>query len=155
MLTTGFESGKAREVFGLPDRPRMTETLPQRGYARAAASGADQLSSIMNVSMSTVRRQKSAPSKSAKLSERQIHLIAKALSDPRRHEILQHVGTREAGVLCGEVRGRQPVTAATLSHHIKELENAGLVQVEREGKCMRLILQRDILEAYLDHLRAI
>ncbi|HTR25126.1 MAG TPA: helix-turn-helix domain-containing protein [Terriglobales bacterium] len=105
--------------------------------------------------MPTVRRQKSASSKSVKLSERQIHLIAKALADPRRHEILQHVGSERAGVLCAEVRGRQPVSAPTLSHHIKELENAGLVELEREGKCVRLILKRNVLEAYLDYLRAI
>lgn len=104
--------------------------------------------------MPTADRKKATP-KPIRLSDRQVHLIAKALADPRRHEILQHVGSERAGVLCAEVRGRQPVTAPTLSHHIKELENAGLVQLEREGKCMRLILQRDVLEAYLDHLRAI
>jgi ArsR family transcriptional regulator, arsenate/arsenite/antimonite-responsive transcriptional repressor len=93
--------------------------------------------------------------KSKRLSERQMRLIAKALADPRRHEILRQVGTKSGGVLCADVRERQPVTAATLSHHMKELETAGLVEIVREGKCARLFLQREVLAAYLDHLRAI
>lgn len=104
--------------------------------------------------MSTARQRKT-PSSKSRLTERQLRLIAKALADPRRHEILQQVGSESGGVLCGDVRERHPITAPTLSHHIKELENAGLVEITREGKCMRLQLQRDVLEAYLSHLQSI
>jgi ArsR family transcriptional regulator, arsenate/arsenite/antimonite-responsive transcriptional repressor len=93
--------------------------------------------------------------KRKKLPESQIRLIAKALADPRRHEILKQVGAAGSSVACADLRECQPVTAATLSHHMKELEAAGLITITRKGKFAELVLQRDVLDAYLDHLRQI
>ena len=93
--------------------------------------------------------------KRAVLSANQLHLIAKALADPRRYEILRQIGAGNGSVSCTDVRGRQPISAATLSHHIKELAAAGLITIVRKGKFADLVLHRDVLKAYLNHLGSI
>jgi ArsR family transcriptional regulator len=81
-----------------------------------------------------------------------MRLIAKALADPRRYEILKQIGAKGCAVACADVHNCQPITAATLSHHIRQLEMAGLITVTRQGKFANLMLQRDVFQAYLDHL---
>jgi len=88
-----------------------------------------------------------------RLTETQVLLIAKALGDQRRYEILKRLGERHDALSCGAVRDCMGINPATLSHHMKELEIAGLVEVVREGKFASYILRRDVLEAFFQRLR--
>jgi ArsR family transcriptional regulator len=90
-----------------------------------------------------------------KLSNDQIHMIAKALADPRRLELLRQIGSCPKSMQCADIRGCHPVSAATLSHHMKELETAGLIRVTREGKFASYVLRRDVLQAYTEQLARI
>ncbi len=88
------------------------------------------------------------------LTEDHIQLIARALADPRRYEILKKLAAQKCATPCSNFREMIDIGAPTLSHHMKELETAGLVRSEKEGKFVKYFAQTKVLRAYLDRLKS-
>jgi ArsR family transcriptional regulator len=86
-----------------------------------------------------------------RLADGQFERIAKALSDPRRFALLETIGTNQFcpnAQLCEDF----PVSKATISHHLKELVTAGLVESERDGQYVHYRARPAVLEAYTAEL---
>jgi ArsR family transcriptional regulator len=94
---------------------------------------------------------KRTPTPRNKLSGKQFELIAKALADPRRMALLEAIAGEEE-CACQKLREEFPVSKATISHHIKELVRAGLIEAHRDGQFLNCEIQRDVLEAYTAEL---
>ena len=92
--------------------------------------------------------QKSKPVKDAQ----QLVLVSKALSDPTRVSILRKIAAGQ--IRCGDVRECLGVSAATLSHHMKELERAGLITSQREGRFVNATLEKKAWKQYISELTA-
>lgn len=82
----------------------------------------------------------------------QFQRIAKALADPRRFEILEHIA-QQAEVGCQRLCGCFPVRQATISHHLKELASAGLVESRKDGQYVYYRARPAVIEAYMRELR--
>jgi ArsR family transcriptional regulator, arsenate/arsenite/antimonite-responsive transcriptional repressor len=79
--------------------------------------------------------------------------IAKALADPRRFQILEKIANcREVG--CQRLCEQFPVAQPTMSHHLKELARAGLIEPWREGQFVFYRFRADVLHDYLNALEA-
>ncbi|MDF7815048.1 metalloregulator ArsR/SmtB family transcription factor [Hymenobacter sp. YC55] len=73
--------------------------------------------------------------------------IAKALSDPNRLRILQEIAQAQAPqVGCSELFDVAPVSQPSMSHHVKALVEAGLVESHKEGRCVYLSVNAEKLE---------
>jgi ArsR family transcriptional regulator len=67
------------------------------------------------------------------MEARHIERIAKALADPTRFRILKAIAATDE-INCGDLARRFPIAQATVSHHLKILEEAGLVHVRAAGQ---------------------
>jgi len=70
----------------------------------------------------------------------QVEKISKALADATRLMIFEAISARDH-VNCSELVAMRGVTPATVSHHLKVLTEAGLVECKREGQfvCSRVV----------------
>jgi ArsR family transcriptional regulator len=87
-----------------------------------------------------------------RITGRQFELIAKALADPRRMALLETIAAEDASCPCQRLRDQFPVSKATISHHIKELVRAGLVDARKSGQYLHCEVRRDVLGAYTTEL---
>ncbi|HEY0098321.1 MAG TPA: metalloregulator ArsR/SmtB family transcription factor [Pyrinomonadaceae bacterium] len=83
----------------------------------------------------------------------QFQRIAKALADPRRFEILEVIASAGDEMCCGAVVECFPVAQATVSHHLKELTDAGLIETRAEGQFKLLRARPEVIAEYIAELQ--
>jgi ArsR family transcriptional regulator, arsenate/arsenite/antimonite-responsive transcriptional repressor len=81
----------------------------------------------------------------------QIEKISKALADATRLKIFESISANN-GMICGELVALRGVTPATISHHLKILADAGLIECSRSGQCIH---NRAIPETIAEYSQAL
>ncbi|MFY9234974.1 MAG: metalloregulator ArsR/SmtB family transcription factor [Fimbriimonadaceae bacterium] len=94
----------------------------------------------------------------------------RALSDPTRINILETLACcaqsisvddegevrvdsgPTAGDVCCRITGADKITS-TISHHLRELRGAGLIRMERRGKCMLCAIDPEGFKSLTEYLR--
>ena len=80
-----------------------------------------------------------------------IEKISKALADETRLRIFEAISTR-GKMTCGDIVSMRGVTHATVSHHLKILAQAGLIESQRHGQ---FVSSHAIPEAIQEYTQAL
>ena len=81
----------------------------------------------------------------------QIAQISKALADPTRLQIYQAIAANP-DMYCGEILEKYDLAPGTLSHHLKALVEAGLIECRREGQFIHSRVLSETLRNYTQAL---
>jgi DNA-binding transcriptional ArsR family regulator len=77
-------------------------------------------------------------------------MTIRALGDPTRREILRAL--RRGDLTAGDISSRFPITAASISHHLNVLRDAGLVQSQREGRTIVYSLESTVFQEFVNQV---
>lgn len=85
--------------------------------------------------------------------QNQIALLAKALAHPARIAILDYL-LKVDTCICGDIVEELPLAQPTISQHLKELKNAGLIKGSIEGNAICYCVDEKNLVKLADYLSA-
>lgn len=88
------------------------------------------------------------------MDREQIERISKALGDQTRLAIYEAIAGCDQ-MNCSEIVSRQGITPATVSHHLKTLADAGLIECRRDGQFIYNRAVPQTMEQYVRSLSAI
>ena len=87
-----------------------------------------------------------------KLATEDFDRISKALADPQRREILQKL-VMTSNLNCSDIHALFDISQPTVSHHMKELLFAGLVEKDKQGQFCFYHVKSDVLSSYVMELQ--
>ena len=82
------------------------------------------------------------------LTLKQVEKISKALGDANRLKILQHISKKGGSGQCSEIQDVLDLTQPCISHHIKILVEAGLIEPEKEGRNHKYTMNEQLVKDY-------
>ena len=83
-----------------------------------------------------------------------IALLAKALGHPARIAIMDYLASVNT-CICGDIVNELPLAQPTVSQHLKELKNAGLIQGNIEGNAICYCINEVTLEKFNAYMNCI
>ena len=80
--------------------------------------------------------------------DKQAVKVFKALGDPSRHGILRLL-VQKGELSCADFDGKFKLSKPAMSHHYRILENAGLIEVRKEGLHFYMKANKAMLERFV------
>lgn len=86
------------------------------------------------------------------MDNKQVEKISKALGDASRIHILQNFKNGGNCLYCSQINEMLDLSQPSVSHHLKQLVDSGLLLPKKEGREVWYSLNRKILREYTDYL---
>jgi len=82
------------------------------------------------------------------MTDQEFYRISKVLADPRRFRVLQRIMGTPEEISCQALLKEFPIAPATMSHHLKELETAGVVDSRFDGVHKFMTARPEVIQGY-------
>ena len=93
-------------------------------------------------------------SESFSVEQNEMATLFKALSHPARIAIVDYLLTVDT-CICGDIVNELPLAQPTISQHLKELKNCGLIKGTIEGTAICYCINEKMLNTFQKHFSAI
>jgi ArsR family transcriptional regulator len=81
------------------------------------------------------------------MDQKEIARISRALSDPTRLRIFEGISSCKE-MFCGQIVEKFKLTPGTISHHLKILADANLIETRREGQFIYMTSRPETVRDY-------
>ncbi len=136
--------------------PKAAGELESSRESKAVKNGRSGAADAVDLATAGATGERGAGAESGEretMPEEQLLRITRAIADPRRMAMLRTIARNDS--TCSALRACTDVSAATLSHHMKELEHAGLIAMAKDGRFLQVKLQKKAWKQYVSSLKAL
>ena len=84
-------------------------------------------------------------------SQNELAILTKALGHPARIAIIEHI-LKVNSCICGDIVNELPLAQPTVSQHLKELKNAGLIKGNIEGNAICYCIDEETFNKFQSFL---
>jgi ArsR family transcriptional regulator, arsenate/arsenite/antimonite-responsive transcriptional repressor len=106
---------------------------------------------MLRKGISVIVKDRVAPGRGTAMDTKRIENIAKALADETRLRIFEAIACQD-DLTCGDLARLQGVTPATISHHLKILRQAELIECRKEGQFVYSRMVPETIVVYTESL---
>jgi ArsR family transcriptional regulator len=84
---------------------------------------------------------------------RKIERISKALGDPYRIKMMEAIKKEQNWLQCSCLVDMFKLAQSTVSHHLKQLVDADLIIMEKEGRATKYVVNKEVFDDYVNYLK--
>ncbi len=81
---------------------------------------------------------------------KQLEKISKALGDSTRIKILMGMAKCDGSFQCSKIKNITKLAQPSVSHHIKTLIEAGLIEPEKDGRNYSYVLNKALVKSFIN-----